>query len=77
MVLKQVGVMALIGAGVGLAGALAVGRAAESLVLGLSARDPAVFGAAVVVLGAVVVAGAWLPAHRASRIAPTEALRHA
>jgi predicted permease len=77
MVLKQVGVMALIGAGVGLAGALAVGRAAESLLFGLSARDPAVFGAAVVVLGAVVVAGAWLPAHRASRIAPTEALRHA
>jgi predicted permease len=76
MVLKQVGVMALIGAAVGLAGALVFGQAAETQLFGLSARDPVVFGAAVAVLAAVVLAASWIPAWRASRIAPTEALRY-
>jgi ABC-type lipoprotein release transport system permease subunit len=48
----------------------------EALLFGLSARDPLVFGAAVAVLAAVVLAASWVPAWRASRIAPTEALRY-
>jgi predicted permease len=76
LVLKQVGVMGLIGAGVGLVGALALGRVAESVLFGLSGRDPIVLVAASAVLTAVVLAGSWLPARRASRIAPTEALRY-
>jgi predicted permease len=76
MVLKQVGTMALIGAAIGLAAALALGRLAESMLFGLSSHDPLVIGTAVVVLGAVVLAGIWLPARRASSIAPTEALRY-
>jgi ABC-type antimicrobial peptide transport system permease subunit len=76
LILKQVGVMALIGAGVGLAGAFASGRAAEALLYGMSARDPAVFAAAVAVLAAVVLVSSWVPAWRASRIPPTEALRY-
>jgi len=76
MVLKQVGTMTLIGAGIGLVAALALGRAAESLLFGLSGRDPTVFVAAAALLAAVVLAGSWLPARRASSIAPTEALRY-
>jgi ABC-type antimicrobial peptide transport system permease subunit len=71
MVLKQVGAMALIGAGVGLVAALGIGRFAEALLFGLSGRDPAVLAAA-----AVVLAASWLPARRASGIAPMEALRY-
>jgi putative ABC transport system permease protein len=74
--LKQVGVMALIGTGVGLVAAFALGRAAEALLFGMSSRDPLVFGAAVAVLSAVVFVASWVPAWRASRIAPTEALRY-
>jgi predicted permease len=76
LVLKQVGVMAAIGAGVGLAAAFALGRTAESLLYGLSGRDPIVFGLALAVLAAVVFTASWVPAWRASRIAPTEALRY-
>ena len=68
--------MALIGAGVGLAAAFSLGRVAESVLFGMSARDPAVFGAAFVVLAVVVFAASSFPAWRASRIAPTEALRY-
>jgi ABC-type antimicrobial peptide transport system permease subunit len=76
LVLKQVSVMGLIGAVLGLVAALALGRVAEALLFGLSGRDPVVLAAALAVLAAVVLAGSWLPARRASRIAPTEALRY-
>jgi predicted permease len=76
LVLKQVGTMAAIGATLGLGAALALGRVAESLLYGLSGRDPWVIATAATILIAVVLAGSWLPARRASRIAPTEALRY-
>jgi predicted permease len=76
LILRQVGVMAMIGAVVGLAGAFGFGRVAEAQLYGMSARDPAVFGAAFAVLAIVVLAASWVPAWRASRIAPTQALRY-
>ncbi len=76
MVLKQVGAMAAIGAAVGLAAALALGRVAQAVLFGLSGHDPVVLAGAAAVLAVVVVAASWLPAWRASRIAPLEALRY-
>ncbi len=75
MVLKQVAIMAGIGVPVGLLLAVMVGRAAEVLLFGLKGYDPLVLGAAVVVLGLVVSLAGYLPARRASSIAPMEALR--
>jgi ABC-type antimicrobial peptide transport system permease subunit len=71
MVLRQVGAMALLGGAIGLVAALVLGRIAETLLFGLSGWNPAVIAAA-----AVVFAGSWLPARRASSIAPMQALRH-
>jgi predicted permease len=76
LVFRQVGWMALIGGAIGLAAAIAVGRTAESLLFGLSARDPWVLAIAMAILFGVVLLAGYLPARRASRISPMEALRY-
>jgi predicted permease len=75
MVLRQVAWMATIGGALGLTAALVLGRAARSLLFGLSPSDPAVLLIAVVTLAAVAAAAAYLPARRASRVDPVVALR--
>ncbi|MFI5246704.1 MAG: FtsX-like permease family protein, partial [Gemmatimonadales bacterium] len=75
MVLRQVALMTLIGGVVGLAGALALGRAAKSLLYELQGYDPTVMAVAMVVLAGVAFGAGYLPAVRASRIDPMAALR--
>ena len=65
---------ALAGLGLGIGGALILGRAMSSLVFGISATDPGTFAAAAGILGLVALAACALPAFRASRVAPTVAL---
>jgi len=76
LVLRQVGMMTLVGGAIGLASALALGRTAESLLFKMSARDPFVFAGAVVALTAVALAAGLIPAVRASRVDPMTALRY-
>jgi predicted permease len=76
LVLRQVGAMAVIGGLVGLVLAAALGRAAEAALFGLSGYDPAVLAVATLALGAVIMAAGYLPALRASQVAPMEALRY-
>lgn len=76
MVLSQVGWMGLIGGVIGLLFAVLLGRAAESILFGVSGYDPVVLVVATVLLGAVVIAAGYLPARRATRVNPIEALRY-
>jgi ABC-type antimicrobial peptide transport system permease subunit len=76
MVLRQVGLMAMGGGAIGLVLAVALGRAAEAMLYGLAGHDPVVLAGAAFALGAVVLGAGYLPAHRASRIPPMEALRY-
>jgi ABC-type antimicrobial peptide transport system permease subunit len=76
MVLKQVGVMAAIGGAAGLAAAVALGRAAQSMLFELQGHDPVVLASAVVALGLVAFAAGLIPAHRASKVDPIRALRY-
>jgi predicted permease len=76
VVLRQVGLWAVIGIAVGAAAAIGLGRLAESLLYGLTAFDVGALAAAAVTLSLVMLAAAYLPARRASRITPMEALRH-
>jgi predicted permease len=76
MVLRQVCLMALIGSGIGLVSAVVLGRTAEALLFGLSGHDPWVLAVAVAALTAVMLVAGFLPARRASNIAPLDALRY-
>ncbi len=75
MLLRQVAFMTLTGGAVGLAGALALGTAAKSLLFELTGYDPMVMAAAVATLTVVAFVAGYLPALRASRIDPMQALR--
>jgi predicted permease len=76
MVIRQVGKMALIGGVLGTGAALALGRAAGSLLFGLRGTDPSVMLIAAAVLGAVALGAGYLPALRASKVQPMQALRY-
>ncbi|RPI57064.1 MAG: ABC transporter permease [Acidobacteria bacterium] len=75
MVLGHVGRLTLVGVGVGLAGAVVLGRLAASMLFRVDGIDPVVMSAAVAAVVAVALAAATIPAFRASRIDPAAALR--
>ena len=76
LVMKQVGVMLLVGGGIGVAAAIALGRAARSLLFELQGHDPAAVAVAVVLLACVAFAAGFLPARRAAMVNPMNALRY-
>jgi len=75
MVLKQGVVLALTGVILGLSGAFIATRALSNLLFGVSTRDPFTFIAGPVVLAAVAIAASYLPARRATKTNPLDALR--
>jgi putative ABC transport system permease protein len=65
----------IIGLGVGLLLAAAIGKLVSGLLFQVSPFDPVVMTSAAVVLSATAMLASYLPARRATRVAPTEALR--
>ena len=64
MVLRQVALITLIGGVIGLAGAIAAGRAAESLLFQMKGNDPIVFASATILLVLVAFVAGFLPRKR-------------
>jgi predicted permease len=75
MVLRQGMMPVLAGLVAGAAAALAIGRYLESLLFQVSPRDPLAFAVSAVVLLLVSVAACFIPARRATRVSPIDALR--
>jgi predicted permease len=76
MILRETLLLALIGIIAGLAAAAALTRLTSSMLFELKPTDPLTFIAAALLLTLIALASGFLPASRASRVDPMNALRH-
>jgi len=67
--------MAAIGVPIGLAALAAAAQFAGSMLLGVTPHDPLAYVLSAVAVVGLALAAAWLPARRATRVDPMQALR--
>jgi putative ABC transport system permease protein len=67
--------LALLGVGLGLAGAVAVTRFMSTLLFGVRPTDPLTFGSIALILTVIALLASYLPARRAARVDPMVSLR--
>lgn len=75
LVLRQSLGMIIAGVGIGIAGALAAGYILERLVVGMQHTEPSTFVTMISVLVVAALFASFVPARRASRVDPVQALR--
>jgi putative ABC transport system permease protein len=75
MVLGQGLLLAALGVGLGIAGALSLKGLVKSLLFGVTPADPVTFASVGLVLVGAAIIATYLPARRAASIDPIEALR--
>jgi putative ABC transport system permease protein len=75
MVVREGVLLAAAGVGLGVLAALAGARAVSSMLYGIAPTDPLTYLSSAMLLTAVMVAASYIPARRASRVDPMEALR--
>jgi putative ABC transport system permease protein len=76
MVLKDGARMTLAGIVLGLVGALGLTRLMGSMLYGIKPTDPLTFISVAAVLAAIAMLACYVPARRAMKVDPMEALRH-
>jgi ABC-type antimicrobial peptide transport system permease subunit len=74
-VLRRALGLGLAGVGIGIVVALLSTRTVSSLVYGVSPLDPVTFVSVPLVLVMITIAASYVPARRATRVDPVEALR--
>ena len=75
MIVKQGSVLIGLGLGIGLFGAYLATKLIASLLFGVQSKDPFTFAAVAVVLALVGLMACYIPAWRATKVDPMEALR--
>jgi macrolide transport system ATP-binding/permease protein len=75
LILKEAGVLTLVGIVIGLICSVAVANAIQSLLFGVSPWDLPTLAAIALVLGVSALVASFVPAHRAASVNPVEALR--
>jgi predicted permease len=76
MVLSHGGKLATVGVLIGLCASLALTRLMDAMLYGVSATDPLTFITVAFLLTLIAIAACYIPARRAMRVDPLEALRH-
>jgi len=76
LVLSQGMLNTVVGLAIGIAGALVLTRAMQSLLFGVSATDPLTLAGVALALGLAALLASYLPARRATKVDPIVALRH-
>jgi ABC-type antimicrobial peptide transport system permease subunit len=71
---REGAILAAIGVGVGVVAAIGVTRVLRTLLYGVSATNPLLLTGAALLLLVLSWAASWIPARRASRIAPASVL---
>jgi putative ABC transport system permease protein len=75
LVVREGGLLAVVGVVLGVAGAFAATRVLGTLLFGVTAKDPVTFVVAALVLVTIAVLASWIPARAATRVDPVEVLR--
>nr|HLW85306.1 ABC transporter permease [Candidatus Sulfotelmatobacter sp.] len=75
LILKEASLLAVVGLGIGLAGAVLVGRTMQTTLYGVAAMDLSVIVSVAVILYFAALIASYLPARRAASINPMQALR--
>jgi ABC-type antimicrobial peptide transport system permease subunit len=76
MVLREASSLSAAAVALGVGASLLVARFVTSMLFGIRSSDPVTLSAAAVLLMLVAVGASWLPARRAARVQPMDALRH-
>ena len=75
LVVGQGAALVAAGLAMGLLAALVTTRVLRSLLFDVSPSDPMTLGTVIALLAVSAIAASWIPARRAARLEPTEALR--
>lgn len=75
MILREGGILVGLGLALGVVGSILLSKLIQGLLFGVSPTDPATLVAVALGMAAIGVGACWVPAVRAARIDPSEALR--